>query len=167
MKKFNHSRGKHLEIDSAKIYYEEIVNINKQPLVFLHGGYGTMEDFNDIIPLLQNEYRIIGIDSRGQGKSTLGQKGVTYEILEDDCNQIIQSLGLKNPIIIGFSDGGIAALRIAAKKQIDIAKLIVIGSTWYSKSLEKSKDILGGITAKLGYDQIVYNRFITIRKSTF
>ncbi len=144
---FNHQSKTCIEIDSAKIYYEELENPQKQPLIFLHGGFGNMEDFNGIIPLLKNEYRIIGIDSRGQGKSTLGEKGLTYARLEEDVRIIIEKLNLINSIIIGFSDGGIVGLRLASAKEISIEKLIVIGSTWHSKSLENSKHILGGITA--------------------
>lgn len=144
---FNHKSETFIEIDSARIYYEEIGNPQKQPLIFLHGGFGNIEDFNEIIPLLQNEYHIIGIDSRGQGKSTLGNSPLTYECLEKDLRIIIENLNLVNPIIMGFSDGGIAALRLASTQQINIDKLIIIGSTWHSKSLENSKHILGGITA--------------------
>lgn len=100
-----------------------------------------------MIPLLKKEYRIIGIDSRGQGKSTLGENELTYAQLEIDVKTIIAKLSLKNSIIIGFSDGGIVGLRLATSKEINIDKLIVIGSTWHSKSLENSKHILGGITA--------------------
>jgi len=68
---FTHISHTFVKINSAKIYYEEIGNPLKQPLIFLHGGFGNIEDFNAIIPLLENEYRIIGIDSRGQVKSGL------------------------------------------------------------------------------------------------
>ena len=148
MKHFNHRAGKHFQIDSAKIYCEETGNPQKQPLIFLHGGFGTIEDFNEIIPLFDKKYRIIGIDSRGQGKSTLGNEKLTYERLEKDIHGIITELNLDNPIIVGFSDGGIVALRIAGNHKINIDKLIVIGSTWHSKSLENTKDILSGITAE-------------------
>ncbi len=145
--KFRHKSETFVEIDSAKIYYEELGNSQKQPLIFLHGGFGNIEDFNGMIPLLKKEYRIIGIDSRGQGKSTLGVNELSYAQLEIDVKTIIAKLNLENPIIIGFSDGGIVGLRLASVNEINIDKLIVIGTTWHSKSLEKSKDILGGITA--------------------
>lgn len=149
MTEFNHDKGKYLQIDSAEIYYEEIGNSKNQPLVFLHGGFGNIEDFNGIIPLLEKEYRIIGVDSRGQGKSTLGNEKLTYQRLENDFFEIIAKLKLENPIIIGFSDGGITALRLASSGEINIDKLIAIGSSGSLKALEKTKDILGGITAKI------------------
>ena len=146
--KFNHTSETYAAIDSARIYYEEIGNPQKQPLIFLHGGFGNMEDFNGIIPLLENDYHIIGIDNRGQGKSTLGKGELTYARLEKDVAFIIKKLNLKNPVILGFSDGGIAALRIACFQDYDIAKLILIGTSWHTKSLESSKKFLEAITAE-------------------
>lgn len=145
---FYHKAETFLEIDSAKIYYEEIGNPQGQPLIFLHGGFGNMEDFNGIVPLLEKEYRIIGMDSRGQGKSTLGNHPLTYERLEKDVADLLQKLRLTNPVIVGFSDGGIAALRLACFKNVKIDKLILIGTSWHTKSLEDSKVLLSAITAE-------------------
>ena len=61
MKKFNHNSGKHLDIDGAKIYYETSGGKSSPALLFLHGGFGTMEDFNDVISELEKDYRIIGM----------------------------------------------------------------------------------------------------------
>ncbi|MDR0420182.1 MAG: hypothetical protein LBH30_01835, partial [Prevotellaceae bacterium] len=70
--KFNHQTGQYIEIDGANIYYEEIKNAGKPTLLLLHSGFGNIEDFNPILPMFANDYHIIGIDSRGHGKSTLG-----------------------------------------------------------------------------------------------
>lgn len=145
---FNHKSDTFIEVDSAKIYYEENGNNQKQCIIFLHGGFGNIEDFNQIIPLLDNEYYIIGIDSRGQGKSTLGNIELTYEQIEKDVACIINKLSLKNPIILGFSDGGIVALRLACSQKFKINKLILIGTSWHSKSLENSRKFLEAITAE-------------------
>ena len=144
---FNHKSETFIEIDSAKIYFEKIGNPKKQPLIFLHGGFGNIENFNGVIPLLKNEYHLIGIDSRGQGKSTLGDNELSYARIEKDIEIIIEKLDLMNPIIIGFSDGGISALRLACFNKLKIDKLIVIGSSCHSKSLENSKVFLESITS--------------------
>lgn len=145
---FNHKTGKFIDIDSSKIYYEELGNPQKQPLIFLHGGFGNIEDFNKIIPLLKKEYRIIGIDSRGHGMSTLGSEILSYERVEKDVKTIIEKLELLNPVLIGFSDGGIVALRLASFNNIEIDKMIIIGSSWHTKSLKNSKTLLESITAE-------------------
>lgn len=71
--KFNHETGEHFEIAGAEIYIEETGDKNAPVLLFLQSGFGNIEDFNSILSLFENEFRAIGIGSRGQGKSTLGE----------------------------------------------------------------------------------------------
>ena len=127
---FNHKTGKYIEVDSAEIYYEEIENVGKPTLLFLHGGFGNIEDFNSIVPMFTSDYHIVGIDSRGHGKSTLGTGKLTYKRLQFDVEAIVNHLQLKDIHIIGFSDGGIIAYRLAAANGIPIRKIITIGATW-------------------------------------
>ena len=71
----------------------------------LHGGLGQMEDFNTITPALAGKFRLVGVDSRGHGRSTLGRNGLSYATLEDDLARIIDTLKLERFSILGFSDG--------------------------------------------------------------
>ena len=148
MKKFNHNSGEHLEIDGAKIYYETHGDENLPILLFLHGGFGTMEDFNSIISELDKEYRIVGIDSRGQGKSTLGKQALTYERMQKDVESVLAHLGIDSVSIIGFSDGGITAYRLASLTSLKIEKLITIGSRWHLKNTESAKELLSKVTGE-------------------
>ena len=127
---FNHITGKYLENDGAYIYYEEIKNEGKPTLLILHGGFGHIEDLNSIAQMFSNDYHIIGIDSRGQGKSTLGTNKLSYKRLQLDVEAIINHLQLKDIDIIGYSDGGIIAYRLAVANRIAIRKIVTIGGTW-------------------------------------
>jgi len=49
MQGFNHRSGKYLEVDNAKIYYEEIGDQSLPAVLMLHGDLGTMEHFNPVI----------------------------------------------------------------------------------------------------------------------
>lgn len=148
MNKFDHNSGEQLEIDGAKIYYEMHGDENGPALLFLHGGFGTMEDFNNVISALEKDYRIIGIDSRGQGKSTLGEQTLTYERMQKDVESVLAHLGIESVSIIGFSDGGITAYRLASLTSLMIEKLATIGSRWHFKNTELAKDELAGVTGE-------------------
>ncbi|MDR2918567.1 MAG: alpha/beta hydrolase [Tannerella sp.] len=127
---FNHKTGGYLEVDGANIYYEEIENVGKPTLLFLHGGFGNIEDFNSILPMFANDYHIVGIDSRGHGESTLGSCKLTYRQLQLDVEAVINHLQLKDIHIIGFSDGGVVAYRVAAANRIPLRTIVTIGATW-------------------------------------
>jgi pimeloyl-ACP methyl ester carboxylesterase len=55
MKNFDHHSGKHLEINGAKIYFEVTGNESSPALLFLHGGFGNIDDFNSILSNLNND----------------------------------------------------------------------------------------------------------------
>ena len=143
---FNHKTGEYLEVDGASIYYEEIENVGKPTLLVLHGGFGNIEDFNPILQMFINDYHIIGIDSRGHGKSTLGTTKLTYKRLQFDVETVVNHLQLKNIDIIGYSDGGVIAYRLAAANRISIRKIVTIGATWSLSDAELMEKLMEGET---------------------
>jgi pimeloyl-ACP methyl ester carboxylesterase len=147
MKNFNHNSGEYLAAsDGAKIYYE-ITGYETGPvLLLLHGGLGSIEDFNTILPNLTERFKIIGIDSRGHGKSTLNSTPLTYEQIQKDVELVLAHLGINKLSIIGFSDGGIVAYRLASMTSLHIEKLVTIGSDWHIKNTASIKDMFLKIT---------------------
>ena len=127
---FDHITGNYLEVAGANIYYEEIENIGMPVLIFLHAGMGNIADYNPIVPLFADDYHIVGIDSRGHGKSTLGTEKLTYKRLQLDVEAVAKHLQLTNIHVIGFSDGGVVAYRLALSDQISIQKIVTLGAVW-------------------------------------
>ncbi len=148
MKNFDHNSGTYLDIDGAKIYYEITGNEDCPVLLLLHGGFGNIEDFNTILPDLNSKFKIIGIDSRGQGKSTLGTKTLSYEQIQKDVERILAYLQIDTLSVIGFSDGGIAAYRLASLTSLNIEKLVTIGSDWHLKHTESMREVYLKITGE-------------------
>jgi valacyclovir hydrolase len=125
---FDHRSGEHLQIDTAQLYYEVLGNREDPAVVLLHGGIGNIEDFNGLVERLHKRLCVVGIDTRGHGRSTLGTLGLTYARMQQDVERVLAHLHLSNPIVIGFSDGGITALRLAAAGKPAIRKLVIIGT---------------------------------------
>jgi pimeloyl-ACP methyl ester carboxylesterase len=148
MSLFQHRSGEYLDVDGASIYYESTGAESGPILLFLHGGMGSIEDFNAALPLIDKRFRIVGIDSRGHGKSTLGTTALTYERLQKDTEAVIKYLDIEPVNIVGFSDGGIVAYRLASLTSLEIDKVVAIGATWHPKNLEATRDIFLGVTAE-------------------
>lgn len=164
MNVFNHQDGQFLEIDGASIYFEIQGNDAGSVIVLLHGGFGTIEEFNPVTPYLSKDYRLIGIDSRGHGKSTLGAGSLTYKRIQDDVEAVIRHLGINDVIIVGHSDGGIAALRLAAENRIKIKRLITIGAHWTLKANDPTRKVYADITANNWHTMFPasYDRYMTL-----
>ena len=96
--------------------------------------------------MFTNDYHIVGIDSRGHGKSALRTGKLTYKRLQLDVEAVVNHLQLKDIDIIGFSDGGIIAYRLAAANRITIRRMITIGATWSLSDAELVEKIMEDIT---------------------
>lgn len=142
----HHGGGQFKTPDGAEIYFEEIGDPLRPVMILLHGGIGTMEDFNPILPILLNHFQIIGIDSRGHGKSTLGKNVLTYKQIEDDVVGLLLHHKIEEVEILGFSDGGIVGFRLASRPELKVKKLITIGAHWHPKNLANVIEIYNRIT---------------------
>ena len=130
MRRFDHRSGTTLTIDGAAIYHEAIGDPAAPALLLLHGGLKDLEDFNAVLPRLEGSFRVVGIDSRGHGRSTAGSDALTYRRLEDDVLAIADHVGLDRFSLVGFSDGGIVGLRLAARHDSRVDRLVTVGSRW-------------------------------------
>ena len=146
MKSFNHNSGEYLHVDGAEIYFEIIGKEDAPVLLVLHGGFGTIEDFNILLDDLCKDYKIVGIDSRGHGKSTPGTKALSYAQIQHDAEKILNHLNISKLSILGFSDVGIVAYRLAALSPLKIEKLVTIGSRWCLKDALLTKELFLKVT---------------------
>lgn len=146
---FDHVSGRYISFGDAKIYVEEKGSPDLPVLLMLHGGFGNIEDFKTIASALSRKFRLIGIDSRGHGKSGLGTGKLSYKLLTDDLTQIIDSLELKEFNIFGFSDGGITAYRYAARQDPRLRKIVTVGAGWEISKNDPAWGMLSGMTGEI------------------
>ncbi len=123
----NPAAGHYFDVGSCKLYYE--IYGHGKPVVLLHGGvYGYITEFTPIIEKFKQNYQVICIATRGHGKSDIGHVQYSYNQRADDAYKVIRSITKDSAIVLGFSDGGFAALKLAALHPEVVSKLIVIGA---------------------------------------
>ncbi|GAA3585592.1 MULTISPECIES: alpha/beta fold hydrolase [Marinobacter] len=142
----DHQSGAFLDLDDARIYYEMAGSPHGHPVILLHGGLGSLEDFHPITGLIPDSFQVVAIDMRGHGRSTLGTKPLTYQQHQADIQSLIRHLNLKEYSLLGFSDGGIVAYRLAAANNV-VCALVTIGAQWRLSTQDPSFEILDGVTA--------------------
>lgn len=148
MQAFDHASGQVLEIDGAAIYVEERGDPAGPPLLMLHGGLGSLHDFAKVMPLLREGMRVVGIDLRGHGRSALGDRPLCYERLQRDVAAVAARLGLRQPAVLGFSDGGIVAYRLAADPALEVSRVVAIGAHWELPPDDPTRDLLSMVSAE-------------------
>lgn len=149
MSRFTHSSGQNLQIGDASLYFEVTGNPTGTPMVLLHGGLGNLADFNPILDKLPKHCRFIGIDFRGHGKSTLGSASLTYQQYQADVVSILDHLEIDSCALLGFSDGGIVAYRIAAQTPARVESIVTVGAQWKLDTGGPVFDMLSGLTAEM------------------
>ncbi len=137
-----------LERNGAQIHYTFSGLTNSPVLVLLHGGFGSAEDFDSIHDFLSQHYTILSIDSRGQGRSTLGASAMSYQLLQEDVEAILKKHHLSAVSILGYSDGGIIAYRLAAFTDLDIDWIISIGARWHVKQTDRFNSLLKSLNGE-------------------
>ena len=113
-----------IRVNGINLFYESIGQ--GQPLILLHGNDEDHHIFDHLANEMKDLFTVYQIDSRGHGQSTKGCL-LTYQLMASDIIAVIKQLNIVNPIIYGFSDGGIVSLLLAAQNQINLKKIIISG----------------------------------------
>ena len=122
----NQRAGHYLSTRQIRIYYEEYGK--GEPLIFLHGNGGSIADFKNNIPYFAAHYHVIAIDSRSHGQSKDNGDSLSFEMMADDFNALLDSLHLDSCMVIGWSDGGIDGLLLAMRHPDKVKKLAITGA---------------------------------------
>jgi pimeloyl-ACP methyl ester carboxylesterase len=122
-----------------------------EPLVLLHGGFGSVEMFGPNVDFLAAKNKVIGVDLQSHGRSPAADRPMRFETMADDIAALIQSLGLERAAIMGFSLGGAVALRIAIQHPHIVQRLVLVSTPfkrkgWYPE-MTAGMDAMGPETA--------------------
>ena len=115
--------GHTIELNGAALYYEE--RGHGDPLVLVHGGLASGAQWAPVAGELTDRFRVITPDSRGHGRSTNPSGKLSYPGIADDLAALIAALGLRDPVVGGWSDGGQVALELGARHPGAAGALIV------------------------------------------
>jgi pimeloyl-ACP methyl ester carboxylesterase len=101
------------------------------PVLLIHGFGGTPEsDFEGQLPALRKRYRVLAPHLHGYGRSTQ-REAYTLTFYRDDAADLamlLDTLDIEHTLVLGFSDGGIVGLLLAALYPQRVKALAVMGA---------------------------------------
>lgn len=106
-------------------------------VVLLHGYLENMLVWEEFIPLLYKQVRVVTLDIPGHGISQVKGEVHTMEWLADTLAAALDSLGIARATVVGHSMGGYVALAFAERYGERTEALVLLHSTPYADSEEK------------------------------
>ncbi|MGI6262909.1 MAG: alpha/beta fold hydrolase [Succiniclasticum sp.] len=90
--------------DGAYIYYE--VEGEGRPIMLIHGWGCSGRYYKRNVEGLKDRYMVVTMDLRGHGRSSKNSDGYYIDRLAKDIHEVIEYLGLKDVLLMGWSMGG-------------------------------------------------------------
>ena len=113
------------------MYADKINYVEKgtgKPLILLHGNGENLSIFNKFSDVFSQKFRVIAIDTRGHGKTPMGEENFSLYQFAEDLKEFMDFHNIEKANILGFSDGGNIALIFASRYPERVIKLIANGA---------------------------------------
>ena len=113
--------GEFLEVEpGVEIYYEQ--KGDGPPILFVPGWTFTTEVFVNQLDKLSASYRVVVIDPRSHGRSTVTLEGNDYITHASDLGKVIETLDLRNVVLVGWSFGCLTTYGYVKEKGLERLK---------------------------------------------
>lgn len=116
-------------VNGIDMYYEVHGNAPGVPLVLLHGGGSTIEStYGRVLPLFARQRTVIALEEQGHGRTTDREAPVLFDTSAADVAALLRLLELPRADVMGFSNGGSVALRLAIREPTLVRRLVFASS---------------------------------------
>lgn len=120
--------------DSSGVKIRYIVAGSGEPIILIHPFAATAEIWEPLLKELSPNYEVIAMDCRGHGKSNKPHDPKQYGIeMMNDVIRLMDHLGIKKAIIIGYSMGGSIGMKMLVEHPDRIRKAVIGGSLGFTK----------------------------------
>jgi pimeloyl-ACP methyl ester carboxylesterase len=103
-------------VKGVKLHY--IVEGKGEPVVLIHGLHSSAEinwKLTGVVGLLAKDHQVIALDMPGHGQSDKPEKDEAYGVqMVEDVIALLDHLKIKKAHIVGYSMGGIVAVKLLA-----------------------------------------------------
>ena len=118
-----------------------------ETIILLHGYLETKEVWNSFADKLSKNYRVVGVDIPGHGKSDIIAETHTLELMAESVKGLLEYLKIDKYTIIGHSMGGYVMLAFADLYPEKLSGIVLFHSSVYADNDEKKTNRLKDIEA--------------------
>jgi N-formylmaleamate deformylase len=115
--------------DGVRIHYYR-TGEEKPPVVLLHGITDNGLCWNRTALMLEPDFDVVMVDARGHGLSDAPDSDYDYYQQAADTAEVIEQLGLQQPVVMGHSMGAQTAAILAGKFPLLVKSLVLEDPPW-------------------------------------
>lgn len=116
-----------ITVDNKKVHIQELNKDAKQTVVLIHGMFSNLSIYYfNIAPILAKHFHVVMYDLKSHGMSERFTDGYDLENMSSDLLALMDSLELEKVHLVGYSFGGLIALKTALKYPNRVNQLVVI-----------------------------------------
>jgi N-formylmaleamate deformylase len=122
----------YIKVNDVSLHYYRTGG-DKPPIVLLHGFTDNALCWMRVARVLEPDYDVIMVDTRGHGLSEGPTTGFSPQLLADDASSFIQALSLRQPFLLGHSMGAGTAAVVAAQHPDLIRAILLEDPPWFAR----------------------------------
>jgi pimeloyl-ACP methyl ester carboxylesterase len=116
-----------ITVDNRKVHIQELNKDAKQTVVLIHGMFSNLSIYYfNIASILAQEYHVVMYDLKSHGMSERVPDGYDLESMSSDLLALMDYLELKKVHLLGYSFGGLIALKTALKAPELVDQLVIM-----------------------------------------
>lgn len=158
------TRKGHIAVNGVSYYYE--VRGEGEPLLLLHGGLGSFDMFEPLLPAFTKNRQVIGVDLHGHGRTQLGERKISLLDQGDDMAVLLDQLGFKQVDALGYSMGAGVAFRLAVQHPEKIRRLALVSAGFsddgFYPEMRPMQAQLSGAMAPMMKDTPMYKSYVAV-----
>jgi 3-oxoadipate enol-lactonase len=130
------------KVNDIEMYYEvtDFTNPWEEPnaLLLVHGYISNARFWFPQVPVFCREFKVITVDNRGYGRTTIPQKGFTVKTMASDLKILLDKLKVNKAYILGHCSGGCITQQFALDYPEKVKGLVLFST--FSQALDPPLD---------------------------
>lgn len=126
------SHSGRLPINGLNLYYEVHGDLatSGTPLLLIPGAFMAADSMPAWVDAFSRDRAVIVFDQQGHGRTPDIARTMSYEQFGDDAAGLLHALGVRCTDVMGYSQGGGAALQLAIRHPSLVNKLVSMSATF-------------------------------------
>ncbi|HSK16488.1 MAG TPA: alpha/beta fold hydrolase [Gaiellaceae bacterium] len=117
------------------------------PLVLVHGLGGAAFNFTELAPILARSHRVLLPDLPGHGGTAPLPEVAGLGDLARHAALVAEREGMLPAAVLGYSLGGVVALRLAVERPADVSALVLVAPAGIASRTRRARVWLAAVTA--------------------